>query len=321
MAKNEFKAIERYTNELEALRYYPRLKEERDLLATEVTGLKEKVAQLEAQLKYQVSSVKALSPQLAEKEAEAKELTCRLEEMQREVSSLSSFKVNLTDGNELTLAEMRAQFLQAEEEDVERKVKERLRVLKKNIRRRMPGLIHKRLIQVLKSPSWPPEIATVINTAAREITDGILGARNEWPDWFKSYYLDEVNALVNHHLTAEFETRVQAEAEKRLELMKAGEWKEYAYSKARAVASSLKDLLKELRGTWCFTCDRCGRGLSVDLSASDIGLLLEGETIDITCTTCRDPAPFPFILSTVQHKAVSLSLGGLLELYVGSAPP
>jgi len=321
MAKNEFKAIERYTNELEALRYYPRLKEARDLLATEVTGLKERVAQLEAQLKYQVSSVKALSPQLSEKEAEAKELTCRLEEMQREVSSLSSFKVNLTDGSELTLAEMRAQFLQAEEEDVERKVKERLRVLKKNIRRRMPGLVHKRLTQVLKQTSWPPDIATIIDTTAREITDGILATRDQWPDWFKSYYIDEVNALVNRHLTAEFETGVQAEAEKRLELMKAGEWKEYAHSKARAVASSLKDLLKELRGTWYFTCNRCGRGLSVDLSASDVGLLLEGGTIDITCTTCLDPAPFPFILSIVRHKVVSLSLGEFLELYMGNASP
>lgn len=123
----------------------------------------------------------------------------------------------------------------------------------------MPNLVHKRLIQVLESPNWPPEIATGIDTAVKEITDGILAARDQWPDWFKSYYLDGVNALVNHRLSAEFEKRVQAEAEKRLELMKTGEWKEYAASKARALASSLKDLLKELQDTWWFTCERCGR--------------------------------------------------------------
>jgi len=321
VAKNDFEAIEGYTKELEALCYYSQLKEERDLLAAEAARLKEKVAQLEAQLKREVSSVKALSPQLTEKEAEIKDITNHVDELQLEVSSLSSFKVKLFDGTELTLDEMRDQFLQAEEDEIDRKAKERLLVLEKDIRRRMPSLVQKRLIQVLKQPSWPPEIARVIDTNARQITDGILAARDQWPDWFKSYYVGEVNALVNQHLTAEFQTRVQAEAEKRLETMKAGEWKEYAGSKASVLASSLKDLLKELQGTWCFTCDRCSRRLSIDLSPSDIGLLLGGKTIDIACTTCLDPAPFPFLLSTVQHKVVSLSLEGLLELYMGSSPP
>jgi len=215
---------------------------------------------------------------------------------------------------------MRAEFLQAAEDEIERKVKERLKTLKKNMRRRMPNLVHESLIQVLNSSEWPPEVVKVVDSRARQIADGVLGTKDKWPDWFKSYYLDEVNALVNQHLTAEFETRVQAEAEKRLELMKAGAWKEYAGYKARALASSLKHLLKELQGTWSLTCDRCGRRLSVDLSPSDVSLLLGGKTIGITCTTCLDPAPFPFILSTVQHKIISLSLGGLLELYLGSAP-
>ncbi|MBA7665074.1 hypothetical protein ES703_73140 [subsurface metagenome] len=317
MIKNEFKTLEKHIKELEALRRYPRVKQERDSLAMEVAHLKEKITVLESE----VSTKNRLSSQLSKQEAEIKELAGKLVDTGKELTSLRNFKVKLPDGGELTLDEMRAQFLQAEEDEVERKVKERLRTLKKNIRRRMPNLVHKRLIQVLESPSWPPEIARVIDIAAREITDGILGARDQWPDWFKSYYLDEVNALVNQHLTAEFEKRVQAEAEKRLELMKAGEWKEYAGSKARAIASSLKDLLKELQGTWWFTCDRCGHRLSVDLSPSDVALLLGGKTIDIACTTCLDPAPFPFILSTVQHKVVSVSLEGLLELYMGSAPP
>ncbi len=317
MIKNEFKTLEKHVKELEALRRYPRVKQERDSLTMEVAHLKEKVVALESE----VSTKNELSSQLSKREAEITELAGKLLDTGKELTSLRNFKVKLPDGTVLTLDEMRAQFLQAEEEEIERKVREHLQRLRKNIRRRMPGLVHKRLIQVLKQTSWPPEIATIIDTTARQIADGILAARDQWPDWFKSYYLDEVNALVNHHLTAEFERRVQTEAEKLLELMKAGEWKEYTGSKARAIASSLKDLLKELRGTWWFSCDRCGRGLSVNLSASDIGLLLEGETIDITCTTCLDPAPFPFILSTVRHKVVSLSLGGLLELYVGSAPP
>jgi len=315
--KNEFKTLEKHVKELEALRRYPRVKQERNSLTMEVAQLKEKVAALESE----VSTHNELSSQLSRRQVEINELAGKLAAAGKELTSLKNFKVKLPDGGELTLDEMRAEFLHAEEDEIERKVRERLQVLKKDIRRRMPGLIHKRLVQVLKQTSWPPEIATIIDTTARQTVDGILAARNEWPDWFKSYYLGEVNALVNHHLTAEFERRVQAEAEKRLELMKAGEWKEYTGSKVSAIASSLKDSLKELQGTWWFTCDRCGRGLSIDLSPSDVALLLGGKTIDIACTTCLDPAPFPFILSTVRHKVVSVSLGGLLELYLGSAPP
>jgi hypothetical protein len=315
--KDEFKTLEKHVKELEALKHYPRVKKERDSLAMEVVQLKEKVAALESE----VSTKNELSSQLSKREAEISELAGKLAEAEKELTSLRDFKVKLPDGVELTLDEMRARFLHAEEDEIERKVKERLIALEKDMENRMPTLVHERLIQLLKCPEWPPEIAEVIDSKARQIGDGVMGARDQWPDWFKSYYLGEVNELVNHHLSAEFETRVQAEVEKRLELMKAGEWKEYASSKASVLASSLKDSLKELRGTWWFTCDRCGRGLSVDLSASEISLLLEGKKIDITCTTCLDPAPFPFILSTVRHKVVRLSLGGLLALYMGSSPP
>ena len=317
MIKNEFKTLEKHIKELEALRRYPRVKRQRDSLVREVAQLKEKVAVLESE----VSTHNELSSQLSKREVEIDELAGKLADAGKELASLKSFKVKLPDRAELTLDEMRVQFLHAEEDEIEKKVKERLQTLKRNIRKRMPDLVHKRLIQLLESPSWPPEIARAIDTTARQIADDTLGARDQWPDWFKNYYVDEVNTLVKQRLTTEFEKRVQAEVEKRLALMKAGEWKEYAGSKVRALASSLKDLLKELQGTWSFTCDRCGRRLSIDLSPSDVALLLGGKTMDIACTACLVPARFPFLLSTVQYKVVSLSLRGLLELYMGSAPP
>lgn len=317
MIKDEFKTLEKHVKELEALKRYPQVKKGRDSLAMEVTQLKEKVAALESE----VSTKNELSSQLSKREAEISELAGKLAETEKELASLRDFKVKLPDGAELTLEEMRARFLDIEEGEIKRKVKERLLKLGKNIRERIPGLVHKRLIQLLESPSWPPEIVRVINSKAGQVSNGILASRDQWPDWFKSYYLKEVDALVSQQLTTEFERRVQAEAEKRLELMKAGEWKEYASSKTRAIASSLKDLLKELQGSWLFTCDRCDQRLSIDLGPSDLGLFLGGGTIDITCTACLDPAPFPFVLSTIRHKVVSLTLGRLLELYMGSAPP
>ncbi|GAI32844.1 unnamed protein product, partial [marine sediment metagenome] len=219
MIKDEFKTMEKHVRELETLRHYPRVKQERDSLAMEVARLKEKITALESE----VSTKNGLSAQLSKRAAEINELAGKLAEAGRELTSLKDFKVKLSGGTELALDEIRAQFLNAEEDEIEKKVKERLRALKKDLQRRMPGLVHKRLIRLLESPSWPPEIARVIDTTARQIADDILGTRDQWPDWFKNYYLDEVNALVNHRLSAEFETRVQVEAEKQLELMKAGE--------------------------------------------------------------------------------------------------
>lgn len=319
--KDELKVMEAYLKELEALRYYPQVKEERDFLTVEATQLKEKVAQLEAQLRTEIATKIDLTYQLSKRETETKELAGRLDEAQKELSLLREFKVKFADGGELILEEMKAELLHVEEDEIQRRAKERLTALEKDIQKRMPTLVHQKLMQVLKRPDWPPEIAKVIDSRAGQIADGILGDRDEWPDWFKSYCLGEVNALVNQHLTAEFERKVQAEAEKRLHLMKAEQWEEFAACKARALATSLKGLLKELQGTWWFTCDRCGRRLAVDLRPSDVGLLLRGETIEIACTTCLDPAPFPFILSSVQHKIVALSLEELLELYMSSAPP
>jgi len=129
------------------------------------------------------------------------------------------------------------------------------------------------------------------------------------------------DAALQARLTAEFERRAQTEAEKRLELMKARQWEEYAGAKAKALATNLRNVLMQLQGRWWFTCDRCDRRVAIDLSPSNIASLLRGEAIDIACGSCLDPAPFPFILSTVRHKVVSLSLGGLLALYMGSSPP
>lgn len=118
MIKDEFKTLEKHVKELEALRRYPRVKQERDSLAIEVAQLKEKVATLESE----VSAKNGLSSQLSKREVEIKELAGKLAEAQRELTSLKDFKVNLSGGNELTLDEMRARFLNAEEDKIEKKV-------------------------------------------------------------------------------------------------------------------------------------------------------------------------------------------------------
>lgn len=123
MIKNEFKTLGKHIKELEALRRYPRVKQERDSLAIQVDQLKEKVGVLESE----ASTHNELSSQLSKREAEINELAGKLAEARKKLTSLKSFKVKLPDCAELTLDEMRVQFLHAEEDEIEKKVKERLR--------------------------------------------------------------------------------------------------------------------------------------------------------------------------------------------------
>lgn len=320
MIKDELERLERYTKELEALKNYSQVKSEKDSLAEETAGLKDKVVQLQAQLKNEISVRKELSLQLSNSEAEVKELSMMLDEARKELSSLKDFKAKLPEGAVLGLDEVKTQFLKAEEEEIERRAKARLGELEKGLRSQMPALVHKKLIEVLRSPTWPPEIEKVIVSRARQIADEILRDSESWPDWFREDYLNKVKELVSKELDSEFENRVQAEAEKRLDTMKADEWKEYIARKATELAVDLKGLVRELQGTWWFSCDRCNRRLALEIGLPEIGVLLGGGVIDVVCSACSDPAPFPFILSSIPHKVSSLTLGELIRAYMGEAP-
>ena len=74
MIKDELKTLEKYMKELEALRHYPQVKQERDSLAAEVAQLKKKAAALESE----VSTKNEASSQLSKREAEISELASKL---------------------------------------------------------------------------------------------------------------------------------------------------------------------------------------------------------------------------------------------------
>lgn len=321
MFKEELNNLERYTQELEAVKNYAKIKEERDSSLKENAQLKDQLNRTEVQLRNKISEIEQLSLQLDKSEAAVKELSVSLDETRKELSSLRDFRMKLPKDTVLSLDETKTHFLKAQEKEIESRVEARLVELEKELRSQMPAMVRQKSLELIKQPELSLEIKEVIDSRAKEVADDCLRDKDRWPDWFKENYFNAVNELVSRKLDTEFERRVRVEAEKRLEQLKAGEWKEYAAAKARALSTGLKGLLGELQGSWCFTCDRCGRNLAIDLRASDIAPLLGGQTINITCTTCLDPAVFPFILSTVQHKVASLTLGTLLELYMSSAPP
>ena len=320
MIQNDFKRLESYTKDLEALRAYPRVKEERDSLVAKVTPLKREVAELNRQLRNETSTSKRLLSQLRRSERRLKRATSKLQRVEAELSALKGLKVKISDGQELSLDEMKKRFLRAEEREIKRRVNRRFEELKRNLESQMPGLVLGKLQEILKGDGWPPEIEEAIDSRATLLADRILVDTERWPGPFKAYYLEQVEHLVSEQLDSEFVNRVELEVERRLDALKAGRWKEYTFGKARELAAGLKEAAEELTGTWWFTCDRCGRRLALDIGPSEIGLLLRAETVEVACTACQDPADFPFVLSTVPHRVANVTLEDLLQVYLGEPP-
>ncbi|GAH75676.1 unnamed protein product, partial [marine sediment metagenome] len=168
--------IERYLQELEAIKNYPQVKREKEKLFQKVEELK-------------VSLDNAL----------------------KEVSSLKSLKANL-DSAQMTLEEARLDFIRAQDAEVEKRAADRFEKLKGDYESRMPQLVYQRLREILREPWLPEEIAKLIDIETRKKADAVLRDPDNWPPWFKKIYEEEVKKKVSAGLNQEFNTRVETAA-------------------------------------------------------------------------------------------------------------
>lgn len=312
-----FESIERYLQELEALRHYRHVKAENDSLAQQVGQLTKEVESQTAKAKSEVSLNQKATYQLHKKEIEVQELSRKLKESEAELSSLQKFQTKLPGTSGATLKKMKEQFLRAQASEIENKVKERMRALETEMHSQMPALIQEELRRVLAGRDWPTEIRTIVDTRARQLAEEMLRAEGNWPEWFRAHYLKQVNDAVAKELVREFDNRVNAEAQNKLESLESSEWPRYVAAKAARLTTDLRSLLSELQGTWWFTCDRCGRRFGMAIGPSEVAHLVGQGTVDVTCSSCLDPGVFPFILNSVPHRVATVSLQDLVLLYLG----
>jgi len=106
--------VERYIQELEAIKNYPQVKRDKEKLSQKVEELK-------------VSLDNAL----------------------KEVSSLKSSGAKL-DGAEMTLEEARLDFIRVQDAEVEKRAADRFEKLKADYESTMPQLVYRRLSDILK---------------------------------------------------------------------------------------------------------------------------------------------------------------------------
>jgi len=286
-----FEPVEKYINELEALKHYPEVKQQRDKLVEEnaelkarVAGLEKEVVDVKAELAHESEERKVAEDGLNEKTSSAEKLGAEMDEVSRELKALKEFEFKSTRGMDLTLEQARDEFLKAQESEIEERASEKFDVLKADFETKIPGLVHDKLIKTLGKLPWPKEIDSAIGAKAKEIADGILRNKERWPDWFKEFYLKEVRSGVSAGLDAEFEQRVEKGATER-----AGK------------LSDLKAKIKEnavraLEGPWGgIKCDRCGADQGAfKLTEDGISSMLTREYIESECINphCEDLPAF-----------------------------
>jgi len=282
--------------------------------------LEEQVRQLAAQLTSEAYTRQKTASQLKKREAEIRNLTCKLGDAQQELSALHDFQAKLPEG-EVTLKKLQERFLRAQTKEIESRTRKRVKELSKGIESQMPALVEKEFRRVLNSPNWPPEIEKAVSTQAAQVADNILRNKMKWPDWFKDYFIEQLEEVLDKQLNEEFEDRVNAEAQNRLEAISTGHWEQFSAEKVRQLSTDLRAMASQLQGEWRFTCDRCQRRISLEIGPTEMAQLLEDRAVDVMCSSCLDPAPPPFILSVVPHKVASLALADLLRGYLGTDPP
>ena len=282
--------IERYLQELEAIKNYPQVKREKEKLSQKV-----------------------------------EELKVSLDNTLKEVSSLKSSKANL-DGAQMTLEEARLDFIRVQDAEVEKRAADRFEKLTADYESKMPQLVYQRLRDILKQPGLPKEIAKPIDTEAKKKADAILRDPDNWPPWFRELYEEEVEKKVSAGLTEEFNARVETaaitRARQRLKELTATEWPTWYRTNVEPQIAALESkidvgALQLLTGPWMFTCDRCGTKFNGELNASGIEELLREGLVRVECsnTACQDSGWF-----SRRRHTFTVSLHKLIESHIPSGP-
>jgi len=278
--------IERYIQELEAIKNYPQVKRDKEELSYKIEELK-------------ISLGHAL----------------------QEVSTFKRLKANLA-GAEMTLEEASLDFIRAQNAEIEKRAAVRFEELKGGYESRMPQLVYQRLRDILKQPGLPEEIAKPIDSEAKKKADAILRDPDNWPPWFRKLYKEEVekegSAGLNEEFNARVETAAVARARQRLNELTSTEWPAWYQANVAPRIIELENkintgALQLLIGPWGFTCDQCGTSSNGELTAGEIEQLLRTGQIKVACGNpdCEDKGWF----SSRRHTFY-VSMQNLIEVRI-----
>jgi len=298
--------IEQYIRDLEAIKNYEKVRNERDSLKAEIQKLSERIRdlehkilsmekiieeltrareELEKEIRDRDEKIEGLMSELNDRERKISELTGEVEKLRSRVKELEELKA-LSDGR--TLKEAEEAFLESMRDRIEAEAEE----LSRNIIARWevsekPRIVLEESLRILNS-----------------VIEYLWGAGEEPPrDLVNAGLIEKVRGIIDsevqRRIDYEFMRRVEEEASKmageKLDELVSREWpkwyEKHVAPKIIELESKIRiNALTMLRGPWNITCDKCGIKFQVQLTETGLEQLLRTGMTEIECINpnCRD---------------------------------
>ncbi len=268
-----------YLDKMKAVAHYDKVMEERDILARQLEDERERNRD-------------------------------ELEQRENTITQLKSLKVKYCESN-FTLEEfdklVEDRFRTWKEEGMEEAVESRWE-------REAPH----RLMQMLRAElqAYPegclPQLRERLDSAALKKRDELLSNRHSWPKWFRDKYRSEVQQGVQLGIDEAFNTRVEFNAEKRLQQLIQVEWPRFVEENVTPFCrSSLKSQLTNMGITFIVTCEKCGTAMEVTLSPDNLAELIKKTSITADCWN-------PRCMDFLRHHRIHITLGMVIGVIVRS---
>jgi hypothetical protein len=204
-------------------------------------------------------------------------------------------------GEGITLKEAHERFLESRRAEIERQVEERVNGIKAQIEKEMPGLVHKRVEEILKAPIWPPEIARMVGYVAENMVASTLQNRTKWPSTFQTYFEGEVQREVAERINSKFKDALYRELMLSLDNVKSTEWRGY-------VDSRLSDVEGLLRKSYEFPCPVCAQSFQLKITPDVLSTMFAQGHADLICPNSKCSA------------RIRIDLKEILRRHIGSCP-
>jgi DNA repair exonuclease SbcCD ATPase subunit len=265
--------IDQYIRELEAIKYYGKVKKERDEALSRIKELEkslEEKGELKKKLEEKEKEVRDLKGALEGMNKELQETKLEINKLKSKINELENLKVTV-EGK--TLIEAKNAFLVAMNDEIEKRAHARFNSMKsewekaekqKEIFKTATELLK----QVIEKPDLLPKELIELSKKVKEI----------------------INSEVEKRLNSEFHRRVQEELDRKassqLKQMMEIEWPKWYEINIEPKVIELErkinaNVMSLLRGPWLITCDKCGMKQAVELTPERMEILLRPERMEI----------------------------------------
>jgi hypothetical protein len=317
--------IDEYIKELEAIKYYDKVKAENESLKIKVKELEEELkhekskvneliqakSSLEDKLNAKINEVESLSNELKVRDEEIIRLNSKVKELSSNIKVLEDLKVTV-EGK--TMKDTVRSILRAKDKKIEEYAIKMFNEWKEEWEKndKPKEVLEKAIFLLNHTIDQLNNNNNNKELLLKEVVDAGLDKKVK----------EIIDSEIERRMDAEFTKRVEEEsnrkANEKLEELKEIElpiwYNTYVEPRIMQLEAKIKDnALKALEGPWNITCDRCKTKLSVKINAYSIEYLLSKGYIEIECVNpnCLDISLF----SNSRHK-ITVNLRNIIQLYL-----